>query len=277
MNPHTLSVDELAKKAKAIRRRIVTLNAESPAGGHTGADLSQVEILTALYFRFLNCAPDRLDDPDRDIYIQSKGHGAGGYYCCLAEAGFIPESWLPTYQYADSKLPGHPVRQKTPGVELNTGALGHGLPVAVGLALAAKRDNSARKIYVLTGDGELAEGSNWEAALAAAHFGLDNLVIINDKNKLQLAGRTADIMNTDPLMDKWTAFGLQVTQCDGNNMASVVTTLESLEKNGRPNVVVANTEKGAGISFIQGRPEWHHRVPKGAEIALALEELADES
>lgn len=273
MNPYRLSTDELVKKATDIRKRIVVLNSESPAGGHTGADLSQVEIVTSLYFRILNCAPDRLEDPERDVYIQSKGHAAGGYYCCLAEAGYFPTDWLATYQHADSKLPGHPVKHKTPGVELNTGALGHGLPVAVGLALAAKTSGSKRKIYVLTGDGELAEGSNWEAALVAAHYELDNLIIINDKNKLQLAGFTEDIMKTDPLDEKWKAFGMQVTECEGNNIESVVTTLESLKPEGKPHVVIANTIKGAGISFIQGRPEWHHRVPKGEEVTLALEEL----
>ncbi len=276
MNPFNLSVEELQGKARAIRRRIIRLNADSPAGGHTGADLSQVEILTALYFRLLNCAPERTDDKSRDIYIQSKGHAAGGYYCVLAEAGYFPESWLPTYQHAGSHLPGHPVKHKTPGVELNTGALGHGLPVAVGIALAAKKDNSARRVFVVTGDGELTEGSNWEAALVAAHYSLDNLVIINDKNKLQLAGATREIMNTDPLAEKWRAFGLNVTECAGNDMASVVSTLENLPANGKPNVVIANTEKGFGISFIQGKPEWHHRVPKGEEITLALEELKDE-
>ncbi|MDC9818087.1 transketolase [Pectobacterium polonicum] len=276
MNPYALSVEALTHKARAIRRRIIHLNANSPAGGHTGADLSQVEILTALYFRLLNCAPERLQDPQRDIYIQSKGHAVGGYYCCLAEAGYFPETWLATYQHPDSHLPGHPVKHKTPGIELNTGALGHGLPVAVGIALAAKRDNSPRRVFVLTGDGELAEGSNWEAALAAAHYQLDNLIIINDKNKLQLAGPTSSIMNTDPLAEKWQAFGLQVTECAGNDMRSVVETLENLPRNGKPNVVIANTEKGAGVSFIQGRAEWHHRVPKGEEIALALEELKDE-
>ncbi len=276
MNPFKYSVADLAAKARAVRRRIIQLNAGSPAGGHTGADLSQVEILTALYFRILNCAPDRTNDPQRDIYIQSKGHAVGGYYCVLAEAGYFPTDWLPTYQHSDSHLPGHPVRQKTPGVELNTGALGHGLPVAVGIALAAKKDNSDRRIFVVTGDGELAEGSNWEAALVAAHYGLDNLVIINDKNKLQLAGHTRDIMNTDPLPDKWRAFGLEVTECNGNDMASVVETIENLPRNGKPQVIVAHTEKGFGISFIQGKPEWHHRVPKGEEIELALEELKDE-
>lgn len=276
MNPFSLSVKELEQKARAIRRRIIVLNAESPAGGHTGADLSQVELLTALYFRILNCSPARKESDDRDIYIQSKGHAVGGYYCVLAEAGFIPVDWLATYQHADSALPGHPVKHKTPGIELNTGALGHGLPVAVGIALAAKRDNNPRRVFVVTGDGELAEGSNWEAALVAAHYQLDNLIIINDKNNLQLAGATKEIMNTDPLDEKWRAFCFFFKQKTAYEMAEVVATLEGLQPNGKPHVVIANTTKGAGISFIQGRPEWHHRVPKGEEIELALEELKDE-
>ena len=276
MNPFSLSVEELEKKARAVRRRIIVLNAESPAGGHTGADLSQVELLTALYFRILNCSPETKDSDERDIYIQSKGHAVGGYYCVLAEAGFIPVDWLSTYQHADSHLPGHPVKHKTPGIELNTGALGHGLPVAVGIALAAKRSNSKRRVFAITGDGELAEGSNWEAALVAAHYQLDNLIIINDKNNLQLAGSTKEIMNTDPLDEKRRAFGLQVTDCKGNDMADVVATLEGLQPGGKPHVVIAHTTKGAGVSFIQGRPEWHHRVPKGEEVELALEELKDE-
>lgn len=275
MNPYNLSTADLKKKASDVRKRIIILNSESPAGGHTGADLSQVEMVTSLYFRVLNCAPDRLEDQERDVYIQSKGHAVGGLYCVLAEAGYFPAEWLPSYQHADSKLPGHPVRQKTPGVELNTGALGHGLPVAVGLAIAAKRSGSKRKIYVLTGDGELTEGSNWEAAFVAAHYGLDNLIIINDKNKLQLAGYTKDIMNTDPLAEKWKAFGMQVTECEGNDVEAVVSTLENLKQEGKPNVIISNTTKGAGVSFIAGRPEWHHRVPKGEEVTQALEELSN--
>ncbi len=275
MNPYNLEIKELENRARSIRRKIIVMNAESPAGGHTGADLSQVEILTALYFRILNMSPHQLDDPERDIYIQSKGHAAGGLYAVLAEADYFPDAWLKTYQHNNSRLPGHPVHQKTPGVELNTGALGHGLPVAVGIALAAKQSGSDKTIYVLTGDGELAEGSNWEAALVAAHYKLDNLVIINDKNKLQLAGFTADIMNTDPLADKWRAFGMEVTQCDGNDLSSIISTIQSLKRKGKPNIVIAKTIKGAGVSFIQGKPEWHHRVPKGEEVTMALEELKD--
>ncbi|EBP4525396.1 transketolase [Salmonella enterica] len=276
MNPFNYDIQALEQKARTVRRHIIRLNADSPAGGHTGADLSQTDLLTALYFRILNVSADRLEDKNRDIYIQSKGHAVGCYYCVLAEAGYFPLDWLATYQHSNSHLPGHPVRQKTPGIELNTGALGHGFPIAVGLALAAKKDNSLRRIFLITGDGELAEGSNWEAALAAAHYKLDNLVIINDKNNLQLAGATKDIMNTDPLADKWRAFGMQVTECEGNNMASIVSTLEGLKQEGKPNVVIAHTTKGAGVSFIAGKPEWHHRVPKGEEIELAMEELKDE-
>ncbi|MBH0364887.1 transketolase [Salmonella enterica] len=276
MNPFNYDIQALEQKARTVRRHIIRLNADSPAGGHTGADLSQTDLLTALYFRILNVSADRLEDKNRDIYIQSKGHAVGCYYCVLAEAGYFPLDWLATYQHSNSHLPGHPVRQKTPGIELNTGALGHGFPIAVGLALAAKKDNSLRRIFLITGDGELAEGSNWEAALAAAHYKLDNLVIINDKNNLQLAGATKDIMNTDPLADKWRAFGMQVSECEGNNMASIVSTLEVLKQEGKPNVVIAHTTKGAGVSFIAGKPEWHHRVPKGEEIELAMEELKDE-
>ncbi|EAX8476352.1 transketolase [Salmonella enterica] len=276
MNPFNYDIQALEQKARTVRRHIIRLNADSPAGGHTGADLSQTDLLTALYFRILNVSADRLEDKNRDIYIQSKGHAVGCYYCVLAEAGYFPLDWLATYQHSNSHLPGHPVRQKTPGIELNTGALGHGFPIAVGLALAAKKDNSLRRIFLITGDGELAEGSNWEAALAAAHYKLDNLVIINDKNNLQLAGATKDIMNTDPLADKWRAFGMQVSECEGNNMASIVSTLEGLKQEGKPNVVIAHTTKGVGVSFIAGKPEWHHRVPKGEEIELAMEELKDE-
>lgn len=273
MNPFSLSIKELEDRARSVRRRILRMNAHSPAGGHTGADLSEVEVLVALYFRILKLSPQHIDDPDRDMHIQSKGHGVGGLYCVLAEAGYFPEDWLTTYQQNDSRLPGHPVRQKTPAIELNTGALGHGLPVAVGLAIAAKRDANPKTIYVFTGDGELAEGSNWEAALVAAHYKLDNLVIINDRNRLQLAGATTDIMNTDPLPDKWRAFGHHVVECEGNDMSSVVCTLESLQRQGKPTVVVSNTTKGYGVSFIQGKPEWHHRVPKGDELENALAEL----
>ncbi|MBV7297862.1 transketolase [Enterovibrio paralichthyis] len=276
MNPYQLTPESISQKARAVRRRIIHLNSESPAGGHTGADLSQVEILCTLYFREMNVSPDRIDDPERDIYIQSKGHAVGCYYCVLAEAGYIPEEWLKTYQHSDSKLPGHPVRQKTPAIELNTGALGHGLPVGVGLALAAKMSGSNRRVFVVCGDGELAEGSIYEAALCAAKYKLDNLTVIIDHNKLQLAGPTKDIMPLDPLVDKWEAFNWAVSECNGNEPRSLIAALEAIDgAGGKPSVIIAHTKKGAGISFIEDQPAWHHRVPKGDEIERALAELGD--
>ncbi|MDQ6190781.1 thiamine pyrophosphate-dependent enzyme [Klebsiella pneumoniae] len=275
MNPFSLSVKELEQKARAIRRRIIVLNAESPAGGHTGADLSQVELLTALYFRILNCSPARKRVTTAISIFSRRGTLSVVTTACWPKQALFPlTGWQPIN--TPTRLCRTPGKAQNAGIELNTGALGHGLPVAVGIALAAKRDNNPRRVFVVTGDGELAEGSNWEAALVAAHYQLDNLIIINDKNNLQLAGATKEIMNTDPLDEKWRAFGMEVTQCNGNDMAEVVATLERLQPNGKPHVVIANTTKGAGISFIQGRPEWHHRVPKGEEIELALEELKDE-
>lgn len=267
-------IEQLTEKTKNIRKNIIRLNANSPAGGHTGADLSQVEILTSLYFHVMNISPQNMADPDRDIYIQSKGHAAGGYYCVLAEAGFIPKDWLPSYQHSNSNLPGHPVRQKTPGVELNTGALGHGMPVAVGIALAAKLSNSSKRIFSLCGDGELGEGSIYESAMCAAKFKLDNLTVIIDRNKLQLAGETQEIMPTEPIADKWRAFNWHVSECKGNDLEDVITTLQKNTPD-KPHLIIAHTKKGAGISFIEGKPEWHHRVPKGKEIEQALAELGE--
>ncbi|UZL70808.1 hypothetical protein JMX38_27890 (plasmid) [Klebsiella pneumoniae] len=178
--------------------------------------------------------------------MQSKGHAVGCYYCVLAEAGFFPVEWLETYQHANSHLPGHPVRQKTPGIELNTGALGHGLPVAVGLALAAKKSSSTRRSFGITGDGELAEGSNWEAAWRRRTTAWIIWSLLMIRTTSSWPGRRAQIMNTDPLADKWRAFGMEVSECQGNDMASVVSVIEGLKQEGKPNVIIANTTKGAG-------------------------------
>jgi transketolase len=272
-NKYRLSHSEIAIKARSIRKKIIEMNAHAGAG-HTGTDLSEVDILATLYFHILNVDGERPDDPDRDRFILSKGHGAGGYYCTLAEAGFIEEELLQTYLQADSKLPGHPVRQKTAGVELNTGALGHGLPVAFGLALAAKKQSKSWKSYVLLGDGELGEGSNWEAAMAASHYKLDNLTAIIDRNTLQLADRTEKIMGLEPLADKWKAFGFEVHQTDGNDPQALLECFASLEVgNNRPKLIIARTTKGKGISFIEDKAAWHHRIPVGNEVFAAIKEL----
>jgi transketolase len=195
-------------------------------------------------------------------------------YCTLAQAGLLDETLLDTYLQFGSQLPGHPVRQKTPFIEVNTGALGHGLAVGVGLALAAKKSGRGYLVYVITGDGELQEGSNWEAAMAAAQFKLDNLIWIVDRNELQLADFTNKIMDLEPLDKKMAAFGMWVGQTDGNDPAAFIETIESLPRGDcMPKGVIANTIKGKGVSFIEGQPSWHHRIPKGDELPKAMEEL----
>ncbi len=258
-------IPELEGRARSIRKRIILMNSKS-GQGHTGADLSETDILTALYFRIMNCKEDH--------FILSKGHGVGGYYCALAEAGYFPEEWLDSYLGFESKLPGHPVRQKTPGIEFNTGALGHGLSVSCGLALSMRKNKKKGRMFTLLGDGELQEGSNWEAAMAASYFKLGNLTAIVDRNRLQLADRTEKIMGLEPLADKWRAFGFEVSEVDGNSMAELVACLESLDYSGeRPHLVLAHTVKGKGVSFIEDNAPWHHKVPSGDEVVKAIEEL----
>jgi len=272
-NEFSLNPDQIAEKAKNIRRKIIQTNVRA-GQGHTGSDLSEADILACLFFRILNLRQNSMDDPDRDRFILSKGHGICGLYCTLAEAGYMDESELETYLKFDSNLPGHPVRQKNRFVELNTGALGHGLSVGVGLALSAKMSNRDFRVFVVTGDGELQEGSNWEAAMSAAHFKLDNLIVIVDRNRLQLADRTETIMALEPLRQKFEAFGFDVHETNGNDPAELVETIESLDlQNGRPNAVIAKTTKGKGVSFIEDRAVWHHKVPTGEEVTIAIEEL----
>lgn len=272
-NPFYLKPEEIVKKAKEIRKKIIRTNVHA-GQGHTGSDLSETDILACLFFRILNWNPEMMEDPNRDRFILSKGHGVCGLYCTLAEAGYLPESQLETYLRFDSNLPGHPVRQKCPFVELNTGALGHGLSVGVGLALSAKKTGRDFRVFVLTGDGELQEGSNWEAAMSAAHFKLDNLVLIVDRNTLQLADRTENIMGLEPLAEKFTAFGFDVHTTEGNDPAAFLETVEGLDmRNGKPKAVIAKTIKGKGVSYIEDRAAWHHRVPNGDEVIRAIKEL----
>jgi transketolase len=274
-NEFNLSPQDIAKKAKSARKNSLIMSCKV-GQGHTGADLSEIDIISSMYFRILRQRKDDLANLDRDRFILSKGHGVGGYYCVLAEAGYIDVEDLSDYVGFDTKLPGHPVRQKTPGIELNTGALGHGLPVSVGLALSAKKSGRDFRVYVLTGDGELEEGSNWEAAMCAAHFKLDNLVVINDRNRLQLADKTAKIMGLEPLADKWRAFGFDVHETEGNDVEKFVNTVEKLDfNNAKPHVIIANTTKGKGVSFIENISAWHHKVCDAEELKRAIEELAE--
>lgn len=272
-NPFALDPAGIRDRARSIRRRVIRMNAAA-GQGHTGADLSEADILAALFFNLLRYDPRAPDDPGRDRFVLSKGHGVGGFYATLAEAGILDDAKLGTYLAFDSDLPGHPVRQKTPFVEVNTGALGHGLSVGVGLALAAKKQGRAARVYVLLGDGELQEGSVWEAAMSAAHFRLDALVAIVDRNGLQLADRTETIMALEPLEAKWSSFGFDVRPVDGNDPGALVACIDGLDwSGGRPHVLVARTVKGKGVSFIEDRPAWHHKIPVGDEVERAIEEL----
>ncbi len=272
-NPFNFDIAELKKASCEIRRKVLNMNYKA-GQGHTGADLSEADILASLYFHMLKYDKDAPKHADRDRFILSKGHGVGGYYCTLAQAGLIAEELLDTYLLFDSKLPGHPVRQKIPFIEVNTGALGHGLPIGVGLALAAKKMKKEYMTYVLTGDGELQEGSNWEAAMAASQYGLDNLVWIVDRNRLQLADFTENINALEPLDKKIESFGMELYVIDGNNPEEIVSTLTSLPKNGRPKAVIAQTTKGKGVSFIESQPAWHHKIPNAEELKQAMEELS---
>jgi transketolase len=265
----------LRKKAYEIRQRNLIMIHEA-GGGHTGGDLSSADILAALYLNgVLNVDPQNPRDPDRDRFFMSKGHSSGLLYTTLAFAGFFPKEELNTYMQPLSRLNGHP-NVHVPGVEANTGALGHGLPLAVGAALASKLDDAAWRAFVLTGDGELQEGSNWEAAMAAAQYKLDNLTLIIDRNRIQMVDRTERIIGLEPLGDKWRAFGWAVREIDGQDHAEIMQTLNAIPfEAGKPNCVIANTTKGAGVSFIEDRAAWHHRVPTEDELETALEELQE--
>jgi len=261
-------------KIKSIQYRIRLLKYIKKANaGHTGGSLSCVDILNVLYNRILNVSPDKFDDKERDRYIHSKGHSVEALYVVLADKGFFPESDLETLCQYRSHYVGHPTR-KVRGIEQNTGALGHGLAFGVGVALAAKKDLASYKVYTLLGDGELAEGSNWESMMAAAHYNLDNLTAIIDRNNLQITGRTEDVCDLEPLKQKLVAFGWSVRTVDGHDIAGLTNVLSAIPfEMGRPNMVIAKTVKGKGISFIENDHRWHHKVPSDEEYEQAQQEL----
>lgn len=267
----------LHQRANHIRRRDLEIIHQAGLG-HAGGDLSSADILTTLYFGVLHIDPAHPQDPQRDRFILSKGHGAGVLYTTLAEAGFFPREQLDTFMAPLSKLNGHPDRNKVPGVETNTGPLGHGFPVGVGTALAAKLQNAGWRTFVLTGDGELQEGSMWEAAMAAAHYGLDNLTVIVDRNGLQQGDATERTMHLEPLADKFRAFGWAVREVDGHDYAALLKLFSSIPfEPGKPNCVIAHTHKGQGVSFMLDRVEWHHKVPNRDELERALRELREDA
>ena len=265
---------ELELKIKSIQYRKTLLRCIKRAkAGHTGGDLSCIDILNVLYNQILNVSSQTFDDPGRDRYVQSKGHSVEALYVVLADRGFFPRSDLEMLCCYRSHYAGHPTR-KVRGIEQNTGALGHGLAFSVGAALAGKLDGAAYKVYTLLGDGELAEGSNWESMLTAAHYRLDNLVAIVDRNTLQITGCTEDVCALEPLADKFKAFGWAVRQVDGHDLAGLSDVFHATPfEPGRPSVVIARTVKGKGISFMENDPKWHHHVPTDEQYERAQQEL----
>lgn len=262
----------LKRKALTIRKRLLH-TIYTGKTGHTGGALSSADILTALFYYKMNFDPKNPKWEDRDRFILSKGHCVEGYYNILGDLGFFPIEELETFSQFKSPFIGHP-SIKVPGVEMNTGALGHGLPVGVGMALAGKRMGKDYHVYVLMGDGEQAEGSVWEGAMAAANYKLDNLTAIVDRNHLQISGNTEDVMALEDLAGKWEAFGWRVTQIDGNSMEEICAALDlPSDKTQRPHMIIAHTIKGKGVSFMENVAKWHHGVPSQEQLTAAIAEL----
>lgn len=271
-NPTPLTPAALARKSIHYRRNILKYIVGAKAG-HTGGSLSCIDILNVLYNNVLRVSPESAQSPTRDRYIQSKGHAVEALYTVLADQGFFPESDLETLCQYQSHYIGHPTR-KIAGIEQNTGSLGHGLPLSVGTALSARLDGASFRVFTLLGDGELPEGSNWEGALLASHYRLDNLCAIIDKNELQISGPTALVCNTDPLDQKFEAFGWAVRHVDGHDLAALDQTFRELPfTQGKPSLVIAHTVKGKGISYMENQLKWHHGVPNPDQYTQAINEL----
>ncbi|WP_321290009.1 transketolase [uncultured Sunxiuqinia sp.] len=267
----------LELKLKSVKyRRMLLKYIKLAKAGHTGGSLSCTDILNVLYNDVLNVSPENFSDKNRDRYIQSKGHSVEALYAVLADRGFYPESDLETMCQYQSKYVGHPTR-KVNGIEFNTGALGHGLPISAGIALAGKKDKAPYKVFTLVGDGELAEGSNYEAAMMAAHYKLDNLVAILDHNALQITGPNREVCSPYPIDEKWKAFGWHVISIDGNNISELRETLNNIPaEEGKPTFIIANTVKGKGVSYMENEKKWHHGVPSDDEYERAIQELSKE-
>jgi len=269
-----LSIPELEKMAKQLRRHVITMIATA-GSGHPGGSLSAADIVTALYFKVMRHDPKKPQWPDRDRFVLSKGHAAPILYAALAESGYFPLEELSTLRKLDSRLQGHTDRTLTPGVEMSAGSLGQGLSYGIGIALAGRLDKRDYQVYVLLGDGECDEGQVWEAAMFAPHHGVDNLTAIVDHNDLQLSGRVCDIMGLEPLVDKWRAFNWHVLEINGHDMGEILKALKKArEIKGKPTVIIAHTVKGKGVSFMEGNVDFHGKAPTAQEAEIALKELA---
>lgn len=267
-----MNILELKKKAVALRKRTWQL-IYNHQNGHTGSDLSCADILVALYYAVMNQNAENIGQKDVDTYIQSKGHAVEIWYEILADKGYIDRVDLEKrYSTFSSPYIGHPTTE-VKGMEFHTGSLGHGLGLGVGVALAAKMKQSRKHIYVLMGDGEQAEGSIWEAAMAAGNYNLDNLTAIIDHNDLQISGTTDSVMRSNPLSTKYRAFNWDVLEVNGNNMGDMVNILTKPNDTNKPRLIIANTVKGKGISAAENRADWHHKIPTATEYQAGLQEL----
>jgi len=266
-------ISDLEKRALIIRRDILTM-IHAAQSGHPGGSLSAADIVTALYFHFLRVDPSNPNWPNRDRFVLSKGHACPVWYSCLAEKGFFPVEELLTLRKINSRLQGHPDMKMTPGVDMTTGSLGQGLSAGVGMALGLRLEGSDARVYVMLGDGELNEGQVWEAAMAAAKFGLDNLIAIIDYNNLQLDGYCHEVMPIEPLAAKWRAFNWRVLEINGHSMADILEATEMAQATkGQPAVIIAHTVKGKGISFMENQCDWHGRAPSDEQFIQAMVEL----
>lgn len=269
-----LSILELEKKSQNIRIDIIRSLAEA-GSGHTGGSLGLADVFTTLYFNILNHNPENPQWDDRDRLILSIGHVAPVLYTSLAHAGYFPKKELLTLRKLGSRLQGHPGRDHyLPGIELSAGSLGQGLSVAVGLALGAKLDNKKWRVYSINGDGELQEGSVWEAAMSASHYKLDNLTALVDRNGVQIDGKTSDVMEIEPLNEKWRSFGWHVITCDGHNHKEIITAYDQAKKTkGKPSVIIATTIMGKGVKSIENDYKWHGKVPDLSEVEKFVKEI----
>ena len=266
-------IDELQAKARIIRRHIIEMVAEA-GSGHPGGSLSSADIVTALYFHFMNIDPKRPDWPDRDRFVLSKGHAAPVLYAALAEKGYFPKEELLKLRKTGAMLQGHPDMKTTPGLDMTTGSLGQGLSAANGMALAGKLDNKDYRVYVLMGGGEIEEGQIWEAAMAAAHYKLDNLTGFVDYNGLQIDGPINQVMSPESIQEKFKAFRWHVIDIDGHDMKQIIEAVEEAKTiKGKPTVIVAKTVKGKGVPFMENQVGWHGKAPSLEQAKEAIEAL----
>lgn len=256
-----------------LRKNVVDMIVEGK-GGHIGGDMSVIDILVELYFEQMNISPENMDDPNRDRFVMSKGHSVEALYAVLAAKGFFPmEQVIAEFSKFQSPFIGHP-NNKLPGIEMNSGSLGHGLPVSVGMALAGKMDKKDYRVYTVMGDGELAEGSVWEGAMAARQYQLDNLCAVVDRNRLQISGNTEDVMGHDDLAQRFTSFGWHVISIDGNDYGELKAAFdEARTVKGKPTAVIANTVKGCGSAVMENKANWHHKVPSAEEYTQIMKDF----